>query len=463
MDKARRRPSKRNRRIRRQLGLGRTQDLSDSFDSDSETNKRVRRTYKVEKDATMNREGKFENYGRDLFQVRTRNISSSIHTGRRNIYSDRHLKSNVPGGINLREGHISAVQKHEIDVACHENSERHHIKVAGNCAPSSSTFECVPNNRSDTDSSVQPSACPRSTIKVEPQEASEGTSNDEVLPDSLSERARRCRSTGEAFSLPRYDQEHIDTIEAKTRGQGDNPLWFDYRIGCISASRFKRVATWKGRRYPNAIVKSIMKNTAPKRKQPNIVWGQTMEPVAKQKYVQLMKSEGHEEIQVKECGIFFHPKKTFIGASPDGLVSCKSGCKACKREDDRCGILEIKCPVKPSKIPAPQNTRYLTQSARGSIVLDERHKHYYQVQTQLAVTGLPWCDFFVYNHYGESFIRRIWPCPRQWELDAIKVEQFFWNYIVPELVGIKLENQMTLRAPRSRAIEFIDTNTDDER
>ena len=256
------------------------------------------------------------------------------------------------------------------------------------------------------------------------QEASEGTSNDEVLPDSLSDRARRCKSTGEDFSLPRYDQEDINTIEAKTRGQSDNPLWFQYRIGCISASRIKDVVSLRGsrRRDPNVLVKTIMGYTVLNPELPNLVRGRKMEPVARKKYLQIMKNKGHGEIEVKECGIFFHPVKTFIGASPDGLVSCKSDCKACKREDDRCGILEIKCPVKPGKNPGPHNTRYLTQSARGDPVLDTQHEYYYQVQTQLAVTGLPWCDFFVYNHYGESFIQRIRPLHRQWNFGAIQAE-----------------------------------------
>eukprot|EP00057_Strongylocentrotus_purpuratus_P024576 XP_011679050.1 PREDICTED: uncharacterized protein LOC105445328 [Strongylocentrotus purpuratus] len=311
-----------------------------------------------------------------------------------------------------------------------------------------STFECVPNNRSDTDSSIQPSGCARSTRTntAEPQEASEGASNDEVLPDSLSDRARRCRSTGEAFSLPRYDQEDIDTIEAKTRGQSDNPLWFQYRIGCISASRIKDVVSLRGsrRRDPNVLVKTIMKYTVLNPNHPNLVWGRTMEPVARYVYLQVMKSKGHEEIEVKECGIFFHPEKTFIGASPDGLVSCKSGCNACKREDDRYGILEIKCPVslKPGETPGPRNTGYIKESARDRNVLSTQHTYYHQVQTQLAVTGLPWCDFFVYNHYGKSFIQRIRPRPRQWNFDAIQAEQFFWKYIVPELVDRKLQNQM---------------------
>ena len=34
---------------------------------------------------------------------------------------------------------------------------------------------------------------------------------------------------------------------------------------------------------------------------------------------------------------------------------------------------------------------------RWSIIFEENDNYYYQIQIQLAVTGLEWCDFFVWT------------------------------------------------------------------
>lgn len=43
----------------------------------------------------------------------------------------------------------------------------------------------------------------------------------------------------------------------------------------------------------------------------------------------------HENHHVTQAGLFLHPDTPFIGASPDGMVSCK----CCGEE-----VLEVKCP-----------------------------------------------------------------------------------------------------------------------
>ena len=35
-----------------------------------------------------------------------------------------------------------------------------------------------------------------------------------------------------------------------------------------------------------------------------------------------MKENGHEGVKFEECGLFVGKSKVFLGASPDGLVSC---------------------------------------------------------------------------------------------------------------------------------------------
>ena len=59
-----------------------------------------------------------------------------------------------------------------------------------------------------------------------------------------------------------------------------------------------------------------------------------METIAKAVYLKIFKKKNHEDVKYRECRLFIHETKQFLGASPDSLVECSY-----------CGkrILEVKC------------------------------------------------------------------------------------------------------------------------
>ena len=68
----------------------------------------------------------------------------------------------------------------------------------------------------------------------------------------------------------------------------------------------------------------------------------------------------------------------------------------------------------------------LKKNATGQLKLKRNHSYYYQVLTQLAVTGLEWCDFFVWcqsDHLKETiyFNAEIWNTVKE------KVDMFYFN------------------------------------
>ena len=69
-------------------------------------------------------------------------------------------------------------------------------------------------------------------------------------------------------------------------------------------------------------------------------WGIKNEDTAIQSYAAIA-SKQHMELEIKKCGLFIHPQMPFLGASPDGIITCK--CHACA---DIVTILEFKCPFK---------------------------------------------------------------------------------------------------------------------
>ncbi len=116
----------------------------------------------------------------------------------------------------------------------------------------------------------------------------------------------------------------------------------------------------------------------------------------------------------------FKQKKTYIAASPDGLVTCE----CCGN-----GILEIKCPISVAHLnPSESNLPYLKRAENSDVKLNRNHPYYSQVQHQMGVTGRYWCDFFIYSRHGH-YLERILFDPSHWsELDVQKLMLFVPNF-----------------------------------
>ena len=56
-----------------------------------------------------------------------------------------------------------------------------------------------------------------------------------------------------------------------TRGQASTPLWFEHRIGRITASVFGRVAKCRETTFPSSLVKTIMQYSGSNRDVPAII------------------------------------------------------------------------------------------------------------------------------------------------------------------------------------------------
>ncbi|XP_058628359.1 uncharacterized protein LOC131538502 [Onychostoma macrolepis] len=87
-----------------------------------------------------------------------------------------------------------------------------------------------------------------------------------------------------------------------------------------------------------------------------------------------------------QCGIIIHPDAPHLAASPDAKVFNP-------RETPPFGLAEVKsCDVE----EVSQVKHLIT--VQGQACLKKTHKYYYQVQGQLALSGLQWCDFITDTH-----------------------------------------------------------------
>ena len=145
-------------------------------------------------------------------------------------------------------------------------------------------------------------------------------------------------------------------------------------------------------------------------------------------------------LQVKSNGMFVSDT-AILGASPDGLISCK-----CHGN----GVLEIKCATKywtedPKASNVTANLPYLCMEGKA---LNKSHKYYSQVQFQMGITGMKWCDFVVFT--GKCLADEVDPLIIRVEFDeevfvalTNAAEKFWYEHLLREIVVKWLEDEVS--------------------
>lgn len=129
--------------------------------------------------------------------------------------------------------------------------------------------------------------------------------------------------------------------------------------------------------------------------------GLDLEPQAAFIYASMAKQN---QVNLFPSGLVMNPKCPWLGCTSDQKVF---NLNAKKQGLSHFGLLEIKV-VKKGATDF-ENVAYLTKDMDSNVLkLKRNHDHYYQVQCQLALTGLEWCDFFSYiNDTTTFFCERI--------------------------------------------------------
>lgn len=164
-------------------------------------------------------------------------------------------------------------------------------------------------------------------------------------------------------------QEVLDELINRKQIEQRTPEWYAQMNSILSASELGNLFA-----SPRQRAKMVMSKTVPyePRYQPLAIpsdkmaafdWGIRFEPVVKQIY------EYKYGVTVKELGRLIHPTYNKCSASPDGLVY------SCPKSEKTGRLVEIKCPV--------------TREIDGSVPKD----YYAQMQMQLHVTQLKFCDY----------------------------------------------------------------------
>lgn len=193
-------------------------------------------------------------------------------------------------------------------------------------------------------------------------------------------------------------------FECATRAQSSCGEWHQLRRPRLTASRFREICQVReGTEHSLAdrILQGTRTTAAMKR-------GLEMEADAIWEYCQ-MKRVNHYP-----CGFVIHPDAPWLGASPDGLIFDPS-------EPCQFGLIEIKCPNVKSYVDCP----YLKMSL-GKLELKQTHAYYSQVQGQMLITGINWCDFVV-SAEEDILIQRIYKDSDMLDVIKERVDRFYFH------------------------------------
>ena len=110
-------------------------------------------------------------------------------------------------------------------------------------------------------------------------------------------------------------------VEKSTRSQANSKLWFRMRTGRITASRFKAACNTNPACPAKSLIFAICYPEMAKFRSKQTTWGCNHEKIAREKYNMLQQTK-HQNFDVANCGLFISTDHGFMGASPDGVVSC---------------------------------------------------------------------------------------------------------------------------------------------
>ena len=223
------------------------------------------------------------------------------------------------------------------------------------------------------------------------------------------------------------DMQRCNELESLTVTQSDNPLWFKSREKRVTSSKFGEIL--KRKSVPsNAFLKNmfISKDLRGVR---SVAHGIEKESFARKVYVKKMKKHNHD-ITVYHSGLVVNPAFPYFGASPDGKVVDKNA-------SDMFGLLEIKCPFKYRNVlpsEAVGNADFCLELIAGRPRLKRNHEYHYQIQGQMAIAGISWCDFVAFTNKG-IFVERVPFSKDFWVREMFpKLTEFYFNHAVQHLI-----------------------------
>lgn len=140
----------------------------------------------------------------------------------------------------------------------------------------------------------------------------------------------------------------------------------------------------------------------------------------------------HQELEQYECGLIINPKIPYFAASPDMLINCDchgEGCVVIK-------FLKIMESAVSFEVLSLEPNRILKKT-ESSYELEKTHDFYYQLQLQINVAELRYCDLVIWSPKPNlsQLIVRVNADLVFWTLHMEKAQKFHGEIMMPEILG----------------------------
>ena len=134
-------------------------------------------------------------------------------------------------------------------------------------------------------------------------------------------------------------------------------------------------------------------------------------------------------VPVLKCGDVISNTMPWPAASPDRRVIDK---------EFGYGLVETKCPFT-FRILTPEEAcsdpSFYCHLIDGKPELKKDHHYYYQVQGQMGLSGLKWCDSVVFFQKG-LIVQRIKFDELFWNSMIVKLRNFYQQHVMPEVMKL---------------------------
>ena len=183
-----------------------------------------------------------------------------------------------------------------------------------------------------------------------------------------------------------YKTDEIQAIDTATRRQNLNKNWYQMRKFLITASQFKTVChsqNWTNTSLTMLSGPSFTNDNTPE----HIEFGQRYESKARDQFFKV-HSYKHKKCKIEVPGLILNASYPFLGASPDGVLQCSK----CSFKH----LVEVKC-LSSKMNYQPSGSLVLngicTKDDKGLLSIVKHHQYNYQIQGQMATTGISKCWF----------------------------------------------------------------------
>ena len=218
----------------------------------------------------------------------------------------------------------------------------------------------------------------------------------------------------------------FENLVRVTNAQSSSPVWNIHRIGRITSSIAKQafVCTDKNK----TLLGKVMQYASPL-SVGAVNYGKQHEPIARRCFRNLMSST-HKNLKVVETGLHVYASAPYIGASPDGIVTCDCHGR---------GILEVKCPLKyEAGLAGWEADKKFGVELNGRV--KEDHEHYYQMQLQMLATGTKHGFYFVWTKGRKQTDKLVVFVEKDHSLCEKMLQKYkklFLSLILPEIITRK--------------------------